>query len=259
MIYIFLSRNCFSCATWLSSVENKNWILENYSFILLQFSIGWSYFFETDQCFLIRWFSVLWFTSPKHVSIFFFVFIFCTRTKYCIHFLLMFSTVVVIISFRRMSAMCVTSNIGGCFYCEIFFFPFHSYITVFCVFCLPQWQNITAFWLALLRQAKGALNFGTDYLYDERISFWHMGKLFWERYELLQVIHGVVLNHSGCVSKKHFVKAKEQKQLRKIFAILVVLTPGMGKGSSFEACLNSYGSCIVAPHWKTVWPNDLNF
>lgn len=135
MIYIFLSRNCFSCATWLSSVENKNWILENYSFILLQFSIGWSYFFETDQCFLIRWFSVLWFTSPKHVSIFFFVFIFCTRTKYCIHFLLMFSTVVVIISFRRMSAMCVTSNIGGCFYCEILFFSLFIIIH-HCILCI---------------------------------------------------------------------------------------------------------------------------
>lgn len=56
-----------------------------------------------------------------------------------------------------------------------------------------------------------------------------MEKLFWERYVLLQVIHGVVLTCPGYFWQKHKVNDNEPKQLRKIFAILMALTFYMGK------------------------------
>ena len=69
-----------------------------------------------------------------------------------------------------------------------------------------------------------------------------MSELFWERYELLQVNHGVVLNHPGYFGKStksvenvQSVSRNEPKQLRRIFCLLVALTIYMGKEFSFEA------------------------
>ena len=69
-----------------------------------------------------------------------------------------------------------------------------------------------------------------------------MNELFWESYELLQVNHGVVPNHPGYFGKStksvenvRSVSRNEPKQLRRIFAIFVVLTLYMGKEFSFEA------------------------
>ena len=69
-----------------------------------------------------------------------------------------------------------------------------------------------------------------------------MSELFWERYELLKVNHGVVPNHPGYFDKSTkraenvwSVSRNEPKQLRRIFAILGALTLSMGKEYGFEA------------------------
>lgn len=69
-----------------------------------------------------------------------------------------------------------------------------------------------------------------------------MSELFWERYELLQVNHGVVPNHpryfgksTKSVENVQSVSRNEPKQLRRIFAISVALTLYMGKEFSFKA------------------------
>ena len=58
-----------------------------------------------------------------------------------------------------------------------------------------------------------------------------MSEVFWKRYELLQVNHGVVLNHPGYFSKStksvenvRSASRNEPKQLRRIFCLLVALT-----------------------------------
>ena len=75
-----------------------------------------------------------------------------------------------------------------------------------------------------------------------------MSELFCERYELLQVYHGVVLNHPGYFGKSiksvenvRSVSRNEPKQLRRIFCLKVALTIYMGKEISFEARVNCFG------------------
>lgn len=69
-----------------------------------------------------------------------------------------------------------------------------------------------------------------------------MRELFWERYELLQVNHGVVLNNPGyfgkstkCVKNIQSDSRNDPKQLERIFVILLALAICMGKEFSFDA------------------------